>query len=71
MMCMESSVVCTPVVNVLCGLYCWWRMRNFETECRFVPFEPSRFFALCMIETVMTGNSATGYSHEMSGVIWL
>jgi hypothetical protein len=51
-------------------LHCRWRMRNFEIESRFVPFEPSRFFALRMTETIVTSNSVTNQNREMTDIRW-
>src|SRR5271167_4134204 len=51
-------------------LHCRWRMRNFGIESWFVPFEPSRFFALRMTETIVTSNSVISHNREMTDIRW-
>ena len=58
----ESYMVFTPVVNVLCIAALSVAYEEFRDRKPVRSFEPSRFFALRMTETIVTSNSVIGHN---------
>ena len=66
----ERYMVFTPVVNVLCIAALSVAYEEFRDQKPVRSFEPSRFFALRMTETIVTSNSVTSHNREMTDIKW-